>query len=120
MIETFQSRGEAICRRMTLEMQKLGFSDEQLLKLRPVYSDASFETSRDPYSGEAALCGSWRDARGQRIGEIKFHGDGSFFAEYDVVLPHPTDARWFVEGVTAWGRDETIKAEPKLLAALGD
>lgn len=119
MIETFKARGEAICERMALEMEKLGFSKEQVSTLKPVYRDASFETSRDPFSGEETVSGCWRNVHGHRIGEIKFHGDGSFFAEYDVVLPHPSDARWFVEGVTAWGRDEIIKAEPKLLAALG-
>jgi hypothetical protein len=120
MIENFQARGEAICERMAQEILKLGFGDDQVLRLKPIYADASFETSRDPFSGVATLYGVWHDGRGQRLGEIKFHGDGSFFAEYDVVLPHPRDTRWFVEGVTAWGRDDIIKAEPKLLPALGD
>jgi hypothetical protein len=33
-----------------------------------------------------------------------------------VVKPHPKKSKWFVEGVSAWGKAENIKAEPKLLA----
>jgi len=117
---SLEQRGEAVCVRLTDEIRKLGFPEEQIARLRPDYAAARFETSTDPYSGETTRCGTWHDARGQRIGEIKFHGDGSFFAEFDVVLPHPEDSRWFVEGVTAWGRGDIIKAEPKLLPSLGD
>jgi hypothetical protein len=70
---------------------------------------------RDPASGQSSLVGIWRDANGQRVGSIIFHCDGSFFAEYDVVEPHPQDRRWFVEAVNAWGKNNTIKSEPRLL-----
>jgi len=118
MDETHRSLGDAICRQLSREIQRLGFDGHA--PLPPAYGDARFETSRDPYSGEATLCGHWRNARGQRIGEIKFHGDGSFYAEYDVLMPHPKDPRWFVEGVVAWGKGDLIKSEAKLLEALGD
>jgi hypothetical protein len=32
-----------------------------------------------------------------------------------VVKPHPTKTSRFVEGVSAWGKAEQIKSEPKLL-----
>lgn len=112
-------RAESVCARLMSEMHKLGFLPGQLAHV-PAFEQASAETSRDPYSGEETLCLYWKDARGHRIGELKFHGDGSFYAEYDVVQPHPKDPRWFVEGVVAWGRDDAIKSEPKLLPALGD
>lgn len=112
-------RAEAVCARLRGEIEKLGIAPERLARL-PVYDQAEFETSKDPYSGEETLCGHWRDARGHSIGQMKFHGDGSFYAEFDVVLPHPGDPRWFVEGVTAWGRGDAIKSEAKLLEALGE
>lgn len=111
--------GEALCAHLLCEIHKLGFMPEQLTHT-PVYDQAGMETSKDPYSGEETLCVYWKDPRGHRIGEMKFHGDGSFYAEYDVVLPHPKDPRWFVEGVVVWGRDDIIKSEAKLLPALND
>lgn len=117
--ETHRRQAEDVCARLLGEMRKLGF-DPEALPGTPCYEQAEFEASRDPYSGEETLCFYWKDRRGHRIGEMKFHGDGSFYAEYDVVQPHPTDPNWFVEGVTAWGRDGAIKSEPKLLPALGD
>ncbi|RYU62024.1 hypothetical protein EWI61_04390 [Methylolobus aquaticus] len=115
----WDKRGEAICARLVTEMHKLGFMPGQL-RDKPVYAQAAFETSRDPYSGMNTLCASWKNATGARVGLMKFHGDGSFYAEYDVVQPHPRDPRWFVESVVAWGRDEVIKSEAKLLPALGE
>ncbi|QJD28624.1 hypothetical protein [Methylococcus geothermalis] len=114
-----KQRGEAVCARLRREIEKLGIAPDRLTRL-PVYDEAEFEASKDPYSGEETLCGRWRDARGHSIGQMKFHGDGSFYAEFDVVLPHPGDPRWFVEGVTAWGRGDVIKSEAKLLEALGE
>lgn len=112
-------RGEAVCARLLDEIEKLGIAPGRLARL-PAYDQAEFESSKDPYSGEETLCGHWRDARGHSIGQMKFHGDGSFYAEFDVVLPHPTDPCWFVEGVTAWGRGDAIKSEAKLLETLGE
>ena len=112
-------QGEAVCARLLSEIQRLGFSADQLTQL-PDYAQTQWESSRDPYSGEETLCLYWQSPRGGRIGQMKFHGDGSFYAEFDVVLPHPSDPRWFVEGVTAWGREDVIKSEAKLLPAITD
>jgi len=112
--QDLKSRADAVCARLLSEISKLGIGTDQLPHL-PVYEQAGVETSKDPYSGEETVCVCWKDRHGNRLGEIKFHGDGSFYAEYDVVAPHPTDPRWFVEGVTAWGRGDVIKSEAKLL-----
>lgn len=114
----YQPLGDIICRHLLVEIDKLGFSKESQ-PLSPVYGQASFSTAKDPYSGLESLIGVWRNARGDRVGEIKVHGDGSFYAEYDLALPHPTNKRWFVEAVVAWGRDDVVKTEAKLLPALG-
>lgn len=110
--------GDSICAQLAGEIRKLGFPEENRPPV-PVYRQAAFTRSKDPYSGLESLIGTWRNGHGHRIGEIKLHGDGSFYAEYDVALPHPTNSRWFVEAVVAWGRNDVIKAEAKLLPALG-
>lgn len=112
-----QPLGEAICARLITEIEKLGFGAEHPLTL-PHYTEAEFSTARDPYSGDETLIATWRDCAGHAIGTLKFHGDGTFYAEYDVARPHPLDPRWFVEGVAAWGKGEMIKSEAKLLSAL--
>jgi hypothetical protein len=110
--------GETICNRLIAEILKLGLSPENVSSL-PNYDEAGFTTEKDTYSGMDSLVGVWKNPNGYRIGEIKVHGDGSFYAEYDVALQHPTDARWFVESVVAWGKGELIRSEARLLAALG-
>lgn len=117
-LEQARPKGEALCARLEAEIRKLGFPDSET-RPRPLFSLAVFQVVKDPYSGEDNLHGTWHGPHGYRIGGIQLHGDGSFYAEFDLAEPHPTDKRWFVEGVTAWGRDEVIKSEPKLLAALG-
>lgn len=109
--------GKAICGRLIAEIIKLGLQPEKLVGL-PDYGLADFSTAKDPYSGEESLLGVWRNRQGYRIGEIKLHGDGSFYAEYDITLQHPTDHRWFVESVIVWGKDDVIRSEAKLLPAL--
>lgn len=76
------------------------------------------ELRKDVVDGSAAFYGEWWDARGGKIGSVIVHASGQFFAEYDVLIEHPTDCRWFVEAVTAWGRPGVVKAELRLLAAL--
>jgi len=111
-LQQVRSLGEVICIRLKTEVDKLGLEEDVI---EPLLEKADYELSRDPASGEDTLVGVWRDARGNKLGEILFHGDGSFFAEYDVIRNHPRDKRWFVEAVTAWGRGSTVRSEPRLL-----
>ncbi|MCK9396341.1 MAG: hypothetical protein M0Q44_12210 [Methylobacter sp.] len=106
---------ECVCRRLTEEINELGFVAAEIPRY-PSYDDAVFVLIKDPYTGEYNLTGYWYDeAKKQRIGRLQFNSDGTFYAEYDVVKPHPTKTSRFVEGVTAWGKAEQIKSEPKLL-----
>ncbi len=75
-----------------------------------------FQTVVDPANGLAGHEGTWRNARGERVGKMIFNSDGSFYAEYDLCVPHPYKRGWFIESVTVWGRGEEIKAEPRVLA----
>lgn len=112
-LQQVRGLGEAVCSRLQMEAVKLGLNEDVI---EPLLETADYSLNRDPASGKDSLVGIWRDARGNKLGEILFHADGSFFAEYDVIRNHPKDRRWFVEAVTAWGRDSTIRSEPRLLA----
>ena len=98
---------------LAAESRKLGFppNDPQLLPLDELH----WRLETDAFSGSRSLVGDWRDAHGHRVGGMIFHADGSFFAEHDIVRTHPGNPRVFVEAVTAWGRDDGIKSEPRLL-----
>jgi len=106
---------ESVCLRLSEEINKLGFAEAEIEDY-PNFDEASFELIKDPYTGEHNLSCYWYDkSKKQRIGRLQFNSDGTFYAEYDVVKTHPNKSKWFVEGVTAWGKAENIKAEAKLL-----
>jgi len=63
-------------------------------------------------------CHWFNATNNQRLGRLQFNSDGSFYAEYDVLKPHPSKRQAFVESVTAWGKADAIKAEAKLLPQL--
>jgi hypothetical protein len=75
----------------------------------------AFTTVIDPANGKPGYEGVWRNALNERVGKLIINSDGSYFAEYDLCIVHPLRSRWFIEAVTAWGRDGTVKAEPRLL-----
>ncbi|MGY6274767.1 hypothetical protein [Methylomonas sp. MgM2] len=106
--------GNAICQRIGENIAKLGFPLETDIKI-PDFDSAEFSLVVDPFTQSEDLVGYWYDAGKQRIGQIKFHGDGSFYAEYDVVKPHPSKKHFFVEAINAWGKQDNIKTEAKLL-----
>lgn len=77
-----------------------------------------FTCVTDPASGLPGYEGVWRNAGNHRCGSLTFNGDGSFYAEYDIFMPHPRDARWSVEMVTAWGDAGSLRSEASLIPAL--
>jgi hypothetical protein len=122
-IDTKRAIGVSICERLRAEISKLGFANDALVDY-PYYHTASFVLINDPYTGDANLTGYWYNKRNkqciERIGRLQFNSDGSFYAEYDVVKPHPKKADWFVEAMTAWGKDDLIKTEARLLPMSSD
>ena len=72
----------------------------------------------DPANGRPGYEGVWRNALNERVGKLIINSDGSFFAEYDLCVRHPSKPDWFIEAVTAWGRGDRVKAEARLLAML--
>jgi len=110
-----RGRAEKVCERLKSEVETVGL---EVCLINPLVEEADYSLSRDPASGKDSLVGTWRDGFGHKRGEMVFHADGSFFAEYDVICPHPKDSRWFVEAVTAWGKDSLIRSELRLLPAV--
>ncbi|MFZ2334866.1 MAG: hypothetical protein WAW35_08120 [Sideroxyarcus sp.] len=81
-------------------------------------NSATFTRVIDPGNQLPGYEGVWRNTRNERCGTLTINSDHSFYAEYDLFCPHPRDPRWFVEMVTAWGRDELLRCEAKLIPGL--
>jgi hypothetical protein len=94
-----RSRAEALCRALRHKAASL-FGEDPIPGC--TVEAASFRVGRDPASGADALVGEWHDDQDRRLGMLVFNGDGSCFAEFDIVRMHPEDSRWFVEAVEAW------------------
>ncbi|MGR9116024.1 MAG: hypothetical protein ACU85E_09680 [Gammaproteobacteria bacterium] len=116
-LERHESLGRQICQEMLQAILKIGFTESEIDAI-PDFAHAEFSLVKDPYTASENLTGCWYDKNKQRIGNIQFLSDGSFYAEYDVVKPHPTKKQWFVEAMSAWGKNGQIKTEAKLLPAL--
>ena len=81
-------------------------------------ASVQFVRVTDPANLQPGFEGVWRNARNERCGTLTINSDGSFYAEYDLFCPHPRDARWFVEMVRAWGRDDAVRSEANLIPSL--
>ena len=110
--EQVRSTAESVCEALRHEVLVMGLS---INCIDPDIERAEYHLSHDPGSGEDSLIGIWRDSNGHKQGEMLFHTDGSFYAEYDVIREHPKKDKWFIEAVTAWGRGDVVKSDPKLL-----
>lgn len=115
LIRAKRAFGTRVCQRISESIANLGFSVQIRIDL-PNYDAAQFSLVTDPYTQSQDLVGHWFDQRKQRIGQIQFLGDGSVYAEYDIIQPHPGKKQYFVESINAWGVQDNIKTEAKLLA----
>jgi hypothetical protein len=106
-----------ILQSLAKEIERLAFPPDQQPPM-PQSAQAVLDTVRDPYTGSENQRAVLRDAAGKKLGQVQFNSDGGFYAEFDVIRNHPSDPRWFVEGVAAWGQAGNIKSEAKLLPAL--
>jgi hypothetical protein len=109
-VAAVQVLGQSVCDAMRHVLEKEGFSDAT--QRIHNFDAAQFEIVTDPYDGRESIKGLWNG------GHIMIYPDGMVYAEMDIIHIHPNKPKWFVEGVTAWGRDGGIKAELKLLPAL--
>ena len=113
-IEAKRAYGDAVCEKIAKSIARLGFPENIAIKL-PQFDQAEFSITTDPYTQGQNLNGFWYDANKQRIGQIKFNCEDGFYAEFDVVQPHPKKTGVFVEAINAWGTQDDIRAEAKLL-----
>ena len=104
---------DAVMQQLQKTLRDEGFDAEALVLSPP--EEALYRLEKDPSNGEYSLVGDWIGEQGNKLGSLLFHADGSFFVEHDVVRPHPSKRRWFVEAVNAWGKGDNIKAESRLL-----
>ena len=81
-------------------------------------SAINFTRVIDPGNQLPGFEGIWRNDSLARCGILTFNSDCSFYAEYDLFIPHPTDARWFVEMVAAWGRADSLRVEAQMIPSL--
>ncbi|HEX4975629.1 MAG TPA: hypothetical protein VFV48_07080 [Pseudomonadales bacterium] len=91
-----------------------GFDDTMSVQTRRL---SRYELRRDTLDDSESFYGEWRSANAQLEGTVLIHANGQVYAEFDVLKPHPTDKRWFVEAVTAWGRNNMLKSELKMMPA---
>ncbi|QTR54591.1 hypothetical protein [Thiothrix unzii] len=113
------AQADVICQELNRQILKLGFPPERADVT--LGSHVQYSLQRDTFSGLDSLLGVWmHPTSGYKTGSLLFHADGTFFAEYDVLQPHPTKSKWFVEAVTVWGKGDDIKGDPRLLPALGE
>jgi hypothetical protein len=119
-IAALRPRADALCSALRREAERL-FGAGALDACAA--GTARYRLEQDPASGLDSLVGEWQGADGYRIGMLVFHGDGSCFAEFDVVRMHPRKSRWFVEAVEAWAGPPDadgaapVRADLRLLAA---
>lgn len=99
------AHGEAVCAALRGQVEKLGLS----IGVEPIWSEATFEEAVDPFSQEISVVAYWRGQA--RFGKATFFPDGRIFAEYQVLLPHPTIADSYVDSVQIWGRPQQLRGE---------
>lgn len=73
------------------------------------------ELKKDTYEGTETFVGRWSNEDGNRFGEVVVHANGKVFAEYDLLAAHPKKPKWYAEAVTAWGEEDAIKSELRLI-----
>jgi len=110
---------EVLAERIVAALQKEA-DDFSATGASPKIELAALQVTRviDPGNQLPGYEGVWRNARNDRCGTLTINSDNSFYAEYDLFCPHPRDPRWFVEMVTAWGNESSLRSEASLVTAL--
>ena len=100
--------GEAICAALRRQVEKLGLSigDE------PVWADAQFVDTVDPYTQAINRVGTWRGQARYGTGTLCAAGRGC--AESQVLQPHPKKPDSYVESVQIWGSPQQLRGDAVL------
>lgn len=109
-LQAYRPQVEAVLAFMAEQLAAIGMTAEL-----PGWSDALTSLEQDPVDASPIFNGKWRDSHGYQQGEITIRADGMIWAECDILQPHPTRARWFVEAITTWGTTDSLAGEPRLI-----
>lgn len=83
----------------------------------PTFEEAQFSLERDLYDDTlTTLTASFYPRPRYRAGVLLFHADGSCYAEYHVMQPHPGKPDWFIESVEGWVRNGAVQTDLRLVA----
>lgn len=85
----------------------------------PPFESARFKLEHDLYDGNHTLRAAFFPSEHYCIGFMLFHADGSSFAEYHVMRPHPARPQLFIEAVEAWGSVAGIKTDLRVVLMPG-
>lgn len=111
-VAAFTENGVALLAALREKLATLALPGEAITI--PEFEAAKFTLEQDQYNGKQTLMASFYPTPHYRAGVLLFHSDGSSFAEYYVMRPHPTKSMWFIESVQAWVRDGEIKTDTRL------
>ncbi len=117
-MDEFSKIGDMICQSLIEYLSEMGMESQRLPQIAT--NGLVYTEQRDPYSGEVSLQGEWHNAQGILCGSLSYRANGSLYIEHDVLQPHPTDGRWIIEAITAWGFPNDLKREPRLMPAIGE
>lgn len=111
-LAVYASLGAALCAQIRDRAIRLGLPAD-LLGENPVWDQARFSQTTDPFSQEISLLGEWQD--GARFGSVTVFPDGRVFAEYQILATHPQQPGKFIEAISVWGQPGQLKSEAVLL-----
>lgn len=110
---------EALAERIVAALQKTAYNYTATGATPKIELSAlKFTRVIDPGNQLPGYEGVWRNARNDRCGTLTINSDNSFYAEYDLFCAHPRDTRWFVEMVTVWGNETSMRSEATLIPSL--
>lgn len=114
-------RCEALCAELRKAVEALGLGPEVSSRLLADITPQGLQLiwQRDPANASQNLTGQWLH-KGRPRGSLQLLHDGNGYAEFDVLEPHPSRPRWFIEAVTVWGHEGALCSEPRLLPMPGD
>lgn len=111
-VEASQEQGEQLLAALRDKIAKLDMPGEAIDI--PSFKSAQFKLEHDMYNGEETLRAAFFQSKFYCIGFLLFHSDGSRYAEYNVMRPHPARPQLFIEAVEAWGGAQGIKTDLRM------
>jgi hypothetical protein len=111
-IASASAHGAELIAALQEKIAKLNLSGDAIAI--PPFESARFTLEQDLYNGEQSLRAAFFPSQHYCIGFLLFHSDGSSFAEYHIMRPHPTRPELFIEAMEAWVRDGKIQTDTRL------